>query len=78
LSWLRDHLVFMAKHLEANTPSAQVDVQRWLLSWQTDRDLAGIRDQKELAKLPEAERKEWQALWAEVDAMLKRVRKPKP
>jgi tetratricopeptide (TPR) repeat protein len=71
LSWLRDRLAFMAKHLEANTPSAQVDVQRWLLSWQTDRDLAGIRDPKELAKLPEAERKEWQALWAQVDAMLK-------
>ena len=29
------------------------------------RDLAGFRDATALAKLPEAERKQWQSLWAE-------------
>jgi len=35
------------------------------------RDLACVRDEKEPAKLPELERKEWQAFWAEVAALLK-------
>ena len=43
-----------------------------------DTDLAGIRDKQELAKLPEAERKEWQSLWADVDALLKRTQGTKP
>jgi hypothetical protein len=33
---------------------------------QCDPDLASVREEKERAKLPEAERKEWQALWADV------------
>jgi tetratricopeptide (TPR) repeat protein len=31
-----------------------------------DPDLAGVRDEAELAKLPEAEQAEWRAFWAEV------------
>jgi hypothetical protein len=41
--------------------------------WKRDNDLAGIREPEALAKLPEAEQKEWQALWAEVKALLKRA-----
>jgi hypothetical protein len=33
-------------------------------------DLAGVRDADAHAKLPEAERKAWQALWADVDDKL--------
>jgi hypothetical protein len=36
-----------------------------------DPDLAGVRDEAALAKLPEEERKAWQALWADVAAILK-------
>jgi len=39
------------------------------------RDLACVRDDKELAKLPEAERKEWKALWLEVAELLKKAEK---
>jgi hypothetical protein len=45
-------------------------VGQTLLHWQTDPDLAGVRDQALLAKLPEAERQEWAKLWAEVAALL--------
>jgi hypothetical protein len=38
--------------------------------WKSDTDLAGIRDPEPLARLPEAERKEWQAFWAEVDGLI--------
>ena len=32
-------------------------------------DLAGFRDATALSKIPEAERKQWQSLWAEIDAL---------
>ncbi|CAN5916676.1 hypothetical protein BH23PLA1_BH23PLA1_33860 [soil metagenome] len=41
--------------------------------WQQDSDLAGVREPDALAALPEPERAEWQALWAEVDRLLEEV-----
>ena len=35
--------------------------------------LAGLPDAEALASLPEAERKEWQALWADVEALIARA-----
>ena len=32
-------------------------------------DLAGFRDATALSKIPEVERKQWQSLWAEIDAL---------
>jgi hypothetical protein len=48
-------------------------VAKTLNHWKNDTDLAGVRDEKELARLPEDERKVWQALWAEVDSLLHRA-----
>jgi tetratricopeptide (TPR) repeat protein len=39
-------------------------------SWQTDSALASVRDPAALAKLPEAEREQWQFLWADVAAQV--------
>jgi hypothetical protein len=39
--------------------------------------LAGIRDEKELAKLPADERQACEKLWAEAAAMLKKARREK-
>jgi eukaryotic-like serine/threonine-protein kinase len=41
-----------------------------LSPWQTDPALAGVRDREALAKLPDAEREQWQRLWADVAALL--------
>jgi serine/threonine-protein kinase len=38
--------------------------------WQTDPALAGVREPAALAKLPDAERAEWQRLWANVAAII--------
>jgi hypothetical protein len=38
--------------------------------WKKHRDLNEVRDPEGLARLPEAERKDWQAFWAEVDALI--------
>ena len=39
------------------------------------RDLASVRDEKELTKLPEPERKDWHAFWSEVAVLLKQAEK---
>ena len=41
-----------------------------LKHWKADADLAGVRDEKELAKLPEEERAGFQQLWKDVDKLL--------
>jgi serine/threonine protein kinase/formylglycine-generating enzyme required for sulfatase activity/WD40 repeat protein len=47
-------------------PGSPRDVVAALSAWQQDPDLAGVRDEAALAKLPADERNEWQALWARV------------
>jgi hypothetical protein len=42
-----------------------------LRHWQKDTDLAGVREQRALAKLPDAERKQWQQFWGEVEEVLR-------
>jgi hypothetical protein len=51
---------------------------RSLEHWQVAPNLAGIRDGDALAKLSEAERKAWQALWTAVDALLARAQSSRP
>jgi serine/threonine-protein kinase len=41
-----------------------------IADWQTDPVLASVRDPAELAKLPDAERQQWQRLWADVAALV--------
>jgi hypothetical protein len=72
LGWLRADLARWEKQAVSGTPQARVAVQKTLHRWQQDADLAGVRDAAALAKLPEAERAEWQKLWAEVAALLKK------
>jgi hypothetical protein len=43
--------------------------------WQRDPDLAGVRDKQALAALPEAQRRLWEQLWADVAALLDRAQK---
>jgi hypothetical protein len=46
----------------------------WRLhDWQIDADLAGLRDQELLAKLPAEERQACLQLWADVEALLENV-----
>jgi hypothetical protein len=44
--------------------------------WQTDSDLAGVRGKDALARLPEEEREQWEKLWSDVDALLRRASQP--
>jgi tetratricopeptide (TPR) repeat protein/tRNA A-37 threonylcarbamoyl transferase component Bud32 len=44
--------------------------------WQTDPDLAGVRDDAELKKLPNTEQAEWRKLWADAAAFQRRLELP--
>jgi tetratricopeptide (TPR) repeat protein len=71
LDWLKAELAAWGRFLEAGQPGASSTILRKVGGWKQDADLAGIRDRDALAKLTEAERREWQALWADVDSLLK-------
>jgi hypothetical protein len=45
-------------------------VRQRLTAWRDDSDLAGLREPGALEKLSVEERKEWLALWKEIDALL--------
>ena len=84
LDWLRAELAAWTKYVEtpgrdAYTSEAKKDTKEALGHWKQDAYLAGIRDAKPLARLPEPERKEWQAL-DRGHALLTRVpaRRPEP
>jgi tetratricopeptide (TPR) repeat protein len=74
LTWLQQELDFW-KGKTKGDPLATQELVDKLNQWQTDPDLASVRDEKQLAQLPEAERQEWQAVWADVGKLLKQTTK---
>ncbi len=75
LGWLQADLAARTKQLETAKPPDRAKGRKQIRHWQDDADLAGVRDRNVLGKLPEAERKEWEALWAEVQALIGRTGK---
>src|SRR5690606_27211474 len=53
LGWLRAELDTWSKALDTQDPKARAVVDRILRHWQRDPDLAGVRDQAGLDRLPE-------------------------
>ena len=72
LEWLRADLAAYTKHAEKDNKAARPAVQQRLSHWLHDADLATVRETKALAALPEPERKQWQKLWADVEALRKK------
>jgi serine/threonine-protein kinase len=70
LAWLQADLTAWRNLLEKAPKQVPSSVGQMLQHWQTDSDLAGVRDQGALAKLPEAERREWAKHWGDVAALL--------
>jgi tetratricopeptide (TPR) repeat protein len=68
--WLKEDLALWSKILRSGPPQDRAMIQATLEHWKADPDLVQIRAALALAKFPEPERKEWQGLWAEVDALL--------
>jgi serine/threonine-protein kinase len=74
LDWLQADLAGWRKLVEGGSGDDRALAQERLRWWQEDPKLAGLREPHRLAVLPEGERRAWQALWADVDALLRKLR----
>jgi serine/threonine-protein kinase len=73
LDWLREDIAWWAKKLENGTAQVRLSARHRLQQSQSDPDLAGVRDKAELGLLPNEEREQWERLWSDLDALLRRV-----
>jgi tetratricopeptide (TPR) repeat protein len=73
LTWLRADLKAYRHMLEQAPDKAGQVIAPRLRHWLEDTDFAGVRGSASLARLPEPERKDWQALWQEVEALRRRA-----
>ena len=65
LAWLRADLALMTRSLGDGKLS-----EKSVAPWQTDIALASVRDPAELAKLPDAEREQWQRMWVDISKLV--------
>ncbi|MHC4551106.1 MAG: hypothetical protein ACYTEZ_20340 [Planctomycetota bacterium] len=74
LAWLRADLTLRAAQAKGRRfPGAQ-SASEVLRIWFLDPDLSAVRDEAELAKLPEAEQRRWRAFWKEVAVVLEEAK----
>src|SRR5579884_1632391 len=66
LDWLRADFQHHRKQLSGADAKTIQQVLTKLDRWHSNADLDCVRDEKALAELPEAERREWRKLWEEV------------
>jgi hypothetical protein len=73
LAWLRADLSVWCSLLDKEPESARSQVLQYMVHWQHDSDFNGVRSGAALAKLPEAEQRDWRKLWQEVEELRKRA-----
>jgi Tfp pilus assembly protein PilF len=78
LDWLRADLTWWNKEIDKVNGQERAVIAQQMQHWQSDKDLASVRDRTALDKLPKAERWAWQKLWADVAATLARARETTP
>jgi hypothetical protein len=76
LGWLRADLAAWQELLEKEPQKLHTGVAQELGHWLEGPELTGVRGPEPLAKLPEAERADWQKPWQEVEALRQRARAP--
>jgi tetratricopeptide (TPR) repeat protein len=74
LDWLRADLALRSRQLETGPTADPAAAQQALRHWQEDPDLADIRDEVALAKLPAEDRAACENLWANVAGLLKQAK----
>jgi tetratricopeptide (TPR) repeat protein/serine/threonine protein kinase len=74
LDWLRAEVTAWGRRLDQGADRAPAGLAQ-LQHWWNSPDLAGVREAEALARLPEAERQLWQALWGDVADTLARARR---
>ena len=73
LDWLKAERDAWSKRIDGGDADARASLVQTLRHWKVDVNMAGVRDPEALAKLAEPERKEWQSLWGDVEALLERA-----
>jgi tetratricopeptide (TPR) repeat protein len=76
LDWLQADLKACRQMLDRSTDKAGPEIAQQMQHWLRDTDFAGVRGGEALARLPEAEAKDWQQLWQEVETLRQRTTKP--
>jgi Flp pilus assembly protein TadD len=76
VAWLKADLAHWGQHAEGGKAESKGRIVRKLRHWKDDADLAGLRDEAALKALPEEEQQACRALWAEVDALLRKAQGP--
>jgi eukaryotic-like serine/threonine-protein kinase len=71
--WLRLDLAAWTKRLETNGPTDRAELQKTLMRWPVNPDLAGLREPKSLDQMSLAEREDCLALWGEFDSLIQRA-----
>jgi hypothetical protein len=72
-AWLRAELALHASRLRRENPADRREVRMRLQRWLTDPLLAGVRGAEALGRLPAGERPGWGELWAEAQALRKKL-----
>jgi tetratricopeptide (TPR) repeat protein/serine/threonine protein kinase len=70
LDWLKAHLATLREAVKQN-PALAVGLPLAMQHLRTDPNLAGVREAKELARLPAAQQTAWKNFWADVAALSK-------
>jgi tetratricopeptide (TPR) repeat protein len=70
LSWLRADFAVWNKSLEAGPPQEKPRIRQTLDNWKREDDLASIRDNVAIDKLPHIEQEGFRALWSDVDRLV--------
>jgi tetratricopeptide (TPR) repeat protein len=73
LTWLRAHLEAHRRKFEESGGKASPAVAWRMQYWLRDVDFAGVRGEEALAQLPPAERRDWERLWQEIEALRQRA-----
>jgi serine/threonine protein kinase/Flp pilus assembly protein TadD len=73
LDWLRADLKAYRQRMAKEANKAGPEIAERMQHWLQDEDFAGVRGEKALATLPEAERADWHKLWEEVEALRKQA-----
>ena len=76
LDWLRADWTLWDTQTNTKQTVSPPPVLLALWTWQNDAGLASVRDTKALALLPGPERKAWERLWADVQAVRQRAGAP--
>jgi hypothetical protein len=76
LDWLRANLAVLKQVVEDGTGELVTAAREALARPLEDPDLLGVRHPWSLLRLPADERKAWQKLWADTEALLNAAKKP--